>query len=414
MDSDIHAAMRRRGILIVDDSALQRQRAVDLLQARGFDTIHQAEEGQAALDLLRDLAEPPLVAIVDLHMPGMDGIELIQHLGESRVKPALVIVSSADANLVSSVETIVAELNLPLLGALSKPLDGFRLDEALARYATVPDRPSTQKPQGAAVSPQRLAAAIAAGLIVPYYQPKVSLLDGQVVGLEALARWIDPVEGMIAPDRFVAVAEQHGLMHDLTLTLYDQVLANMADWRPVDDQLGVAINISASSLSDRQLADEIIQRTEASGISPHRITLEVTESALVSDLASALATLVRLRLRGIGLAIDDYGTGFSSMQQLSRIPFTELKIDRSFVHRAHHRSHLLTILESAVDMGRRLGLKTVAEGVETVEELQLLQAIGCHQAQGFLIGRPMPVDALDHWREQHEARWAVFFRGTYR
>ena len=162
----------------------------------------------------------------------------------------------------------------------------------------------------------------------------------------------------------------------------------------------IALNISAQSLSDRRFANEIIRRVDDARISPSSLMLEITESALVSDLAAALGTLGRLRLKGFGLSIDDYGTGFSSMQQLSRLPFTELKIDRSFVHHAHDKWNLRAILQSAIEMAQRLGLTTVAEGVETREDMVLLRSLGCRYAQGYLFAAPMPASAISSWLAQ--------------
>jgi EAL domain-containing protein (putative c-di-GMP-specific phosphodiesterase class I) len=186
--------------------------------------------------------------------------------------------------------------------------------------------------------------------------------------------------------------------------MVDQLLADLASWNRRGHYPSVSFNVSARTLSNREFACEILQRVDAANVSPRSLTIEITESALVSDLASAIGTLGRLRLRGFGLAIDDYGTGFSSMQQLLRLPFTTLKIDRSFVGSAHQKWNLQTMLQSAIEMGHRLGLVTVAEGVETMDEMMLLESLGCQCLQGFLFSAPMPAAAVQSWLRQEKAR----------
>ncbi len=240
--------------------------------------------------------------------------------------------------------------------------------------------------------------------IVPHYQPIVSIRTGKAIGFEALARWVTLEGKIITPGSFIDMAEAHGLIDRLTLQMLDQLLADLAHWHSRGLYPSVSFNVSARSLSDRNFANEILNRVDAADISPRSLVLEITESALLSDLASAIGSLGRLRLRGFGLSIDDYGTGFSSMQQLSRLPFTTLKIDRSFVSKADQKWNLQTMLQSAIEMGHRLGLVTVAEGVETMEEMILLESLGCQCVQGFLFSPAMPAAAVQSWLRQDKAR----------
>ena len=206
-----------------------------------------------------------------------------------------------------------------------------------------------------------------------------------------------------APARFIALAEQNGLIERITLLVLDAVLRDLCTWRGRDFHPTVAINVSAALLADRAFVNELIGRVDAAGIAPGSLIVEITESALLGDLAASLGALGRLRLKGCGLSIDDYGTGFSSMQQLARLPFTELKIDRSFVRHAHEKWQLRTILGCAISMARRLSVTTVAEGIESREELELLRAFGCDYAQGYLIAEPMCAASLISWvQREHD------------
>lgn len=402
---ELHAAIRQQGVLVVDDSAVQRQAVVEALRRLGVSKIFEAADGLAGLQLLRSLFQPPAIIILDLEMPGMDGIEMAQLMAVEGVRASLLVASGAEHAILETVRDMVEELGLPLLGALRKPLSEAVLAGAFARFgdgAPCPPGGGGGLPPG--VSVDALRRALAEGRIVPYYQPKVRLDSGQVSGLEALARWREAGGNLIPPAAFIDLAERHGLIGDLTLAMLDAVLCDLAGWHEAGFYPVVAINVSAPSLAERRFANEIIGRVEAARVSPSALVLEITESALVSDLAAALGTLGRLRLKGFGLSIDDYGTGFSSMQQLSRLPFTELKVDRSFVRHAHEKWQLRTILESAISMGHRLGLTTVAEGIETREELDLLRALGCQYAQGYLVTPPMPAAALLPWLRREATR----------
>jgi len=242
------------------------------------------------------------------------------------------------------------------------------------------------------------------GELTAYYQPKVDMRTGMLKGVEALARWIHPTMGFIPPDRFIPLAEQGGLIHELTLNMLAKAMAQAALWNERGLPLKVAVNLSPLSLDMPDFVQKMSDLLAQHALLADQIVLEITESSVVANLGSALGTLARLRLKGFGLSIDDYGTGFSSMQQLARIPFTELKIDRSFVHGAHQRQNLRVILQSALDMARRLELVTVAEGVETMEDWRLLQESGCLLGQGYLIAKPMDAKDFPIWLKGHHRR----------
>jgi len=230
------------------------------------------------------------------------------------------------------------------------------------------------------------------------------MLSGIVRGVEALARWKHPDLGFVRPDHFISLAEREGLIHELTISVMERALGQAARWNARGLRLSMAINLSPRLLDSPALVHEITSLVSLHGLAPGQVVLEITESSVVNCLGGAIGVLAKLRLKGLGLSIDDYGTGFSSMQQLVRIPFSELKIDRSFVHEASRRPNLRVILQSALDMSRQLGLITVAEGIETMEDWRLLQACGCDVGQGYLIARPMPAEELQQWLKSHQAR----------
>jgi EAL domain-containing protein (putative c-di-GMP-specific phosphodiesterase class I) len=292
-----------------------------------------------------------------------------------------------------------------VLDGLQKPLILPKLRSALARYCVPGSAASLQQPLAMAqIDRAELSHAIGNGEIVPYYQPKVDMNTGIVRGTEALARWQHSTLGMIPPDRFIAQAEEQDLIHALTLSMMEQVLRQTAIWNARGLELSIAINVSAQLLDSPDIVHEISTLLKRHALPATQVILEITEGTVATRLGTALGALARMRLKGFGLSIDDYGTGFSSMQQLARIPFSELKIDRSFVHGAHQRKNSRVILQSALDLARRLELTTVAEGIETMEDWRLLQEFGCMMGQGYLIATPMPAGALPQWLKSHNSR----------
>lgn len=390
--------------LVVDDSALQRQHSVSLLQELGVDLIYEAGNGNEALDLLALLKLPPGLAVIDLEMPGMDGIELIQQLQQKGIDIPLIVASSRETSLLLSVETMIQALGMNLIGVLQKPLNQGQLRAALQSFRPRGGGAHADDDPQPSMCESDLGTAIGGGQVLPYFQPKVDVQTGILKGVEALARWIHPERGMIPPDRFIPLAEQCGLIHDLTISMMDQSMAQAAVWHSRGLAIKVAVNLSPLSLEQPDFLHRILELVDKHALPAENVVLEITESSVVAHKGNSLGMLARLRLKGFGLSIDDYGTGFSSMQQLARIPFTELKIDRSFVHGAHDRKNLRVILQSALDMAQRLELVTVAEGVETMEDWRLLQDFGCSLGQGYLIGKPMPANELPLWLKGHHRR----------
>jgi EAL domain-containing protein (putative c-di-GMP-specific phosphodiesterase class I)/FixJ family two-component response regulator len=392
-----------RSVLLVDDSAAQRAYAVALCRELGMTDIREASNGAEALALLAALTTPLDLLIIDLEMPTMDGPELLTRLRERGVESPIIVASSRERPLLHSVQDMGGAMGLCLLGALQKPLRLDSLTAILRNWDTVAER-HKKAASAQPVDPEALRAGIDRNEIVVHYQPQISVHSGEVHGVEALARWNHPTLGLVHPDQFIPMAEQHGLIHKLTLQVMNQAMLQTAMWNAHGMDLSVAINLSPLLLETPDLLQEISGMQQCFGLRAEQVVLEITETSLLRELSVALAVLTRLRLRGFGLSLDDYGTGFSSMQQLARIPFTELKIDRSFVHGVHERESVQVMLRSALEMAKRLGLNTVAEGVESLQDLWLLQEYGCTFVQGWLMAKAMPAGEVMDWIRGHEAR----------
>ncbi len=384
-------------VLIVDDSGVQRGIGAALCRELRIPKVHEAGNGREALTLLENMPAPPALLIIDLEMPVMDGPELLSALGARGTRTPIVLASSRERALMNSVQDMGTALGLRIVGALQKPLTLASLAALLQNKldGAAVEKQGPARPQ--AVDPQSLRAALARGQIQVHYHPQVQIDTGRVRGVEALARWHDARQGWIAPDAFIPVAEQHGLIRELTLSVMDEAMRQTALWCRHGLDLSIAVNLSPILLERGELVQEISELQQRHGLRAEQIVLEITESSLLRDLAIALGVLTRLRLRGFRLSLDDYGTGFSSMQQLARIPFTELKIDRTFVHGAHERDSLQVILRSALEMASQLGIETVAEGVECLKDWQLLRQYGCTLAQGWLLAKAMPGGELEGW-----------------
>jgi len=236
------------------------------------------------------------------------------------------------------------------------------------------------------------------------YQPKVRLLDGHLMRVEALVRWEDPEFGSVAPSRFVPLAEKHGLIEDLTQWGLRTTLRQWLKWCEQGIDTCLAFNISALSLEQLDFPDLVERMCRALGVPTDRLVLELTEGA-TQPLVKLMDTLTRFRIKGIGLAIDDFGTGYSSLSQLRQLPFTEVKIDQSFVADAVSSRDSRVIVQSVVDLAHGLGLTATAEGVETTDQLRLIRELGCDVVQGYLISRPLEPEQLLPWKQEFKSRW---------
>lgn len=242
-----------------------------------------------------------------------------------------------------------------------------------------------------------LREAIQEGTLCVHYQPQVEIRTGRALGVEGLVRWMHPQRGSIPPDEFIPMAEQTGLIRPLTLFVLRTVLADLRGWVDNGFKLKAAVNLSARNLLDSELLAHIKDLLEENGVHPNLLQLEITESSIMADSTRGLEHLTRLNQMGIGLSIDDYGTGYSSLSYLKTLPVQELKIDKSFVFEMNGYNNDEVIVRSTIELAHNLGLRVVAEGVEEETVLTRLRSLGCDVAQGYHLGRPMPIDKLQEW-----------------
>lgn len=398
-----------RTLLIDDDPFALRLLQQQLLQL-GRTTVTLCHRVQEAMDLLAQHFDSIDLVFCDLQMPGIDGVEFVRHLGRVGYQGDLVLVSGEDNRVLQTVQMLVQAHGIQLLGALAKPVSTERLREVLAAQAS--RRVQAQRPQRRPYGADALRQAITGSQLVNHYQPKVEMASGALVGVEALVRWQHPTVGLVFPDQFIGVAESHGLIDELTWAVLTAALQQARLWQDAGLALGMAVNVSMDNLAALDFPDRAAGLAHAAGVPLSMLMLEVTESRLMKDARSALDVLTRLHLKRIGLSIDDFGTGHSSLVQLRDVPFDELKLDRSFVHGSATRAELSAIVEGTLAMAQQLGLKSVAEGVEDRADWDFMRSRGCDVAQGYFIARPMPAGDLPAWCANWEQRRAGLTAAT--
>ena len=337
----------------------------------------------------------PTHIIMDLQMPVVDGVELLRCIGDRRCQAKIVIASGVDGRIIDSARRLGTERGLEIAGTLAKPFRVPALRQLLEAMKGVEDWSNDKA----------LAAAIDGEALFLLYQPKISLSTGEVLGYEGLVRWRHEQHGVILPDQFIPIAEASSLIDRLTDAVVDIGLEQIVAWGNASSA-SLALNLSGKNLGDLSFADRLAGLCAKLDVAPERLVLELTESSTMADPVGAMDILTRLRLKGFHLAIDDFGTGYSSLKQLARLPFSELKIDKSFVMETHKSEEARTIVKSVIMLAHNLGLKAVAEGVEDVETLRLLIEWGCDEAQGYHIAKPLAAAQLESWRTEWAARRA--------
>jgi EAL domain-containing protein (putative c-di-GMP-specific phosphodiesterase class I)/AmiR/NasT family two-component response regulator len=389
-------------VLVVDDDAVCARTMAGLLRHVGAHSVETAGSADEAVERLNGTTYD--LIFCDLNMPGRDGVETMRLFAERQIKCPILIVSGADHRILKAAQELGKHRGLGVAGVLHKPFGLEQIKSALLHVAKVTS-PRSRRPQPI-IPAAELAEGIAAQQLVLHYQPQLHLHTCQLEGAEALVRWQHPERGLLMPDSFISLAESTGLIAPLTEWVLREAIGQAAQWRRNGLDIGVSINLSAQTLRELDLPDRIAATTAEAGLHPGRITLEITESGMADDVDSLLDITTRLRLKGFLLAIDDFGTGFSSLTQLRRLPFTELKLDRTFVSGAATDSDARSLLESSVNLAKRLQLKTVAEGIETEEEWNLLVWMGVDLGQGYYMARPMQAEKLLPWYTGWQAQVA--------
>jgi EAL domain-containing protein (putative c-di-GMP-specific phosphodiesterase class I) len=374
------------------------------LKNLGLDDVALYERGAEAVDVLERRPDSIGVVFCDLQMPEMDGVEFVRHLVRIGYIGSLVLVSGEEDRILQTVEKLARAHQLRVLGALHKPISPAQLEHLLGEKLPRAAAPGVAR---RIYEPDELRRGIEAGELENHYQPKVALSSGALIGVETLVRWRHPKDGLVFPDQFISTAEEHGIIEQLTRAVLVSALRQARLWNDAGLRLHVSVNVSMDNLAALEFPDFVVHEADAAGVPVSSLVLEVTESRLMRDPLAALDILTRLRLKRIRLSIDDFGTGHSSLAQLRDIPFDELKVDRGFVHGAWGDDSLRAIVEASLNLAQKLGMTTVAEGIEDQADWDYLQSCGCDLAQGYFIAKPMRGPDLTRWLVSWQSQQAA-------
>lgn len=401
MSTDTRRTPRGAHLLVVDDEAALCDFVADIARAEGF-SVRTCTTGHG---IAAALAEPADLIFLDLMMPGVDGIEALRMAADAGCRARFVLMSGVDRKVLQTAQRYGVSRGLTIQTTLQKPARAAQIREVLRTSAPAPSpvrAPSGES--GGEITAEELARGIAAREIVLHYQPQVVLADGALFGLEALARWNHPQRGLLMPARFIALAEQSGLALALTRAIVEKALEDLRPANaPVKFDGVLSINLPPVALTDLAFPGQMHALCAEHGWPEERLQFELTETSTGDSSPTALDILTRLRMGGFRLSIDDFGTGQSSLERLRLLPFNELKIDMQFVRGLAHDSDSRIIVANSIALAHQLGLRVVAEGVEDAVAWRLLREAGCDFAQGYLISRPVPPQALPQWSQAWHA-----------
>lgn len=379
-------------VLIVDDDPTQI-----LILSGYFHSLRAAEvlESSSARDALRQLdrsGDGVDLIVTDLMMPDMDGIELLRELRSADYQGKLALISSLDQAMINSARKLGEMHGLNIIGTCRKPLRKASLDSVFltpetprGKFDVVSDRD---------VTAERIVSGLENGAFRPFYQPKIDIRQKRIVGAEALVRWCDPAMGVLMPADFLPVVEAENLTNEMTFDLMKSIFRDIASWKKQGLNIKTSINVTAHEIAILEFPDIVGRLLRDSGILPSDIGLEITENAVVEFNTNSLEVLSRLRLMGAEIAIDDFGTGFANIKALKEFPYTELKIDQSFIRGMTNDPFCQETVRAAVTLGRQMNMRLLAEGIETVDEWEFVKQRGVDEVQGFLFAKPMPVETF--------------------
>ncbi|HFQ4921513.1 EAL domain-containing response regulator [Vibrio vulnificus] len=376
-------------ILVVDDHPIHL--TLMKQQLAKIPNTHVATE-QTVASALSTLSDDHYdFVFCDLDMPHSDGIDLLISLNEQKYAGNVALISALDRPIISAVSAMCENFSFQVLGKIRKPYSNNDIQQLLDNAANAL-KPARKLRRRIDVSDQEFLFDLANGRVKNYYQPLVDCRTGDVVGYEALARWLHPIHGMLSPAHFLPIVERCNLSHEL----FDIVTDNaIRDARYINQGQRISINADQINIEDGNFSERFIAKCLENRVEPSVFTIEITENTSFSNSVALYKNLAKLRLNGVNVSIDDFGTGHSSLEKLSLLPFNELKIDRSFVSEMEIDSKKQKIVNSICELAKSLNLKIVAEGVEKQSTWNMLKKYNIDVCQGYLFNKPMPIEAIN-------------------
>lgn len=374
----------RNLVLAVDDETDFLELIVQIGEGVGCDVI-TAESATAFREQLA--RRHPSLILLDLQMPGMDGIEALRYLARIGTTAGILLASGMDQRVLVSARQLGDQLGLKMLGTLQKPAMLEDIEALLAKHIEPGER----------VSFEELRTAIEEHELIVHYQPKLVRCsnDWQVRSAEALVRWRHPRLGLLYPGEFLPLAEQSGLIIGVTDFVLTDAIRQIGHWRQRGLDLGAAVNLSPRLVQDLEFPDRLSLILREFDAAAEQLTLEVTEAASLDDPELVMDIFTRLRVKGVGLSLDDFGIGTSSLTQLYKMPFSEVKIDRLLIAEVTQGRAAATVVRSIIELAHNLSLTVCAEGVETSPVFEFLEQTGCDALQGEFIAQAMPASEIE-------------------
>ena len=373
-------------LLVVDDDEDMGEAVSELGRRAGYETVHITDPVEAK----RRVAEwAPSVIVTDLQMPNIDGVALLRLLASEGANAQIVIVSGMDRKLLEMAGNLAKQRGLKIAGTFTKPFANAELSACLEQL----------KQHGPVIATD-IAQALRRDEITVFFQAKCDLATGRPLGAEALARWHSPARGLVQPDDFLPLISAAGLSDVLFDKVLSDAVAAAAGYRKlglVDDSFHIAVNMTAENLVNLSMPDRVRAICEQHGWPEQRLTLELTETSSMDESFDVMDVLARLRIMNFNLSVDDFGTGFSSLLRLRQLPFTEIKIDKSFTSQILTSRDSAVIVKTILSMADSLGLYPIAEGVENQAIASELRSMGCKTGQGYHFSKPLNVGDFASW-----------------
>ena len=379
-------------VVVAEDQSLQRELLTRTLTTMGIGHVGAVADGREALDLLA--AGPAYdLLITDLQMPVMDGIELLRHVSAMDAPPQVIVVSAEDPAILGAAGRVAKENGLDVLGALEKPVTRLKISKLLeAGRAGRSGGGGAGALAAGILERDRFVEMLDRGALEVQIQPKASLLDGRIDGGEALMRLRADDGSLMRPAQFIPLVEgETELGARVTTMIADRVASVLQGWPSGRAMPILSVNVPATCLSLASTTDRLSDAVLSKGVPAKQVTWEVTETATIANFAVALEALTRLRLKGFGLSIDDYGTGHSSLDRLCSIPFSEVKLDQIFVRGCATNQAAQKVIASTAALAKDLKMKSVGEGAETEDEVMTLRDLGFDIVQGYAISKPLDI-----------------------
>jgi len=346
------------------------------------------------------------VIVLDLNMPDMDGIEVMRHMVKTNKRPPFILVSGYDSSVLHSAEQLAKAYSLDIIASIAKPFEFKTFKDILYLRGVLKGSNQLgvreQSRKDFPIDVFELETAIRQEQLVLHYRPQIEIKTGVLTGVKARVHWQHPEHGLIAPDSFIPLAESNGLIAEMTAKIIKLAAEQTIRWRSQQLILQVSVNILAENITSLSMPEQLSRILEQRNLDPSMLTLEVTESALMGELVTSLDILTRLRMKGVELSVGDFGTGHSSLSLLYRMPFTELKIDQSFVTNMAQDEEAQGIVKTCIKLGHELNMSVVAEGVDSEQTFDLLTEMNCDRAQGTYIADFMSAEDLIYWMKKRD------------